>query len=64
MGMWNGVKKSKHGNEFKSFEEFDFFFLNEKEVLNFFKKAVWTTFHHCKITNFGNIVIFNSSRFY
>ena len=39
--------------KFKSFEEFDFFFLNEKEVLNFFKKAVWTTFHHCKITNFG-----------
>ena len=39
--------------KFKSFEEFDFFFLNEKEVLNFFKKAVWTSFHNTEITNCG-----------
>ena len=39
--------------KFKSFEEFDFFFLNEKEVLNFFKKAVWTSFDNTEITNCG-----------
>ena len=38
---------------FKSVEEFDLWLLNEKEVLNFFKKAVWTTFHDTKITNLG-----------
>ena len=39
--------------KFKSFEDFDFFFLNEKEILTFFKKAVWPTFHDTKITNLG-----------
>jgi|TARA_R100001510_G_scaffold34182_1_gene30697 hypothetical protein len=39
--------------KFKSFEKFDLWLLSDKEVLNFFKKAVWTTFHDCKITNLG-----------
>tara|TARA_R110002050_G_scaffold100306_1_gene207625 strand:- start:60 stop:479 length:420 start_codon:yes stop_codon:yes gene_type:complete len=39
--------------KFKRFEDFDLWLLNEKEVLNFFKKAVWLTFQDCKITNFG-----------
>lgn len=39
--------------KFDSFEDFDFWLLNEKEVLNFFKKAVWTSFHETKITNLG-----------
>ena len=39
--------------KFNSFEDFDLWLLDNKEVLNFFKKAVWTTFHDCKITNLG-----------
>tara|TARA_R100001440_G_scaffold1578_2_gene5033 strand:- start:1157 stop:1459 length:303 start_codon:yes stop_codon:yes gene_type:complete len=39
--------------KFKSFEDFDLWLLNDKEILNFFKKAVYTTFHDCKITNCG-----------
>tara|TARA_R100001230_G_C5508768_1_gene50105 strand:- start:130 stop:480 length:351 start_codon:yes stop_codon:yes gene_type:complete len=39
--------------KFNSFEDFDLWLLNDKEVLNFFKKAIWTTFHDCKITNLG-----------
>ena len=39
--------------KFDNFEEFDLWLLNEKEVLNFFKKAVWSTFHETKMTNLG-----------
>mgnify|MGYP003121736983 CR=1 FL=1 len=39
--------------KFNSFEDFDLWLLNNKEVLNFFKKAVWLTFQDCKITNLG-----------
>lgn len=39
--------------KFENFEDFDLWLLSDKEVLNFFKKAVWTSFHDCKMTNLG-----------
>tara|TARA_R100000306_G_C4246914_1_gene78506 strand:+ start:146 stop:505 length:360 start_codon:yes stop_codon:yes gene_type:complete len=44
------------GRKFDSFEKFNLRILEEHEILNFFKKALWTTFNDYKITNTGKPV--------